>query len=82
MRRDPRIERRSLPARPMPAVPAEEPMQHGRAVKAFVRDYSALQDMCIGAFSRNHQDDALDLIERMRQMERRIVFLPAEGAAS
>jgi hypothetical protein len=74
------ILRRSLPARPNPSDETLETLQHARAVKAFVRDYTALQEQCQAAFSRNHQDRGVELIDAMKRLERRITFLPDEPA--
>lgn len=53
---------------------------HGRQVKNFVAEYGALEQSLSRAQSVNNREALADLIDRMRDMERRIRFVP-EGMA-
>lgn len=53
-------------------------LSHARAVKAFVRRYHALEEDMVRAQSRNDEKEFHALIDRKRQMERRVRFV--EGA--
>lgn len=75
------IVRRALPALPVEIVDQTPDQQrdHARRVKAFVRDYQALEHKCASAQSHNNGDAQADFIDAMKDMERRIRFVPMEG---
>jgi hypothetical protein len=53
----------------------QSPLQHGRAVKAFVDEYEALQELLASAQSRNRRALLVDLLDRKRDLERRVRFI-------
>lgn len=76
---------RSLPAKPgvdgaIGAILMAPGPLHGRQVKNFVAEYGALEQSLSRAQSVNNREALADLIDRMRDMERRIRFVP-EGMA-
>lgn len=73
--------KRKLAAPPQREPRPEETPQHARAVKAFVRDYTALQERCANAFNHNNESAGIGFIDQMKRMERRVRFVPDQDGA-